>query len=477
MSQSFKFLLNLIISISLILVNAPIVFAGEGYLDVTSRPEGVSIVIEGKVKGTTPTMVTLMPGSYEVTAKKENFTPETRRVTINDGEVKSLEFILQQGPAWEVEETIKENVVKGLGKLTVITDIRGATVEIDGNMVPKKTPFTLKNVQAGPHRITIYHNNRVVVDKTVNIQPNKTYTLKESLKRSSININTIPEGVGVSIMRAGKSNEMLSTEISPAEFVNLKPDKYSISIDSNIFQEVRFDVNLTNNFEKTIKLKEAASHRNERRKMIEQFQEVYNVYSEEYEKIAPQINMLQANLKPTVSSVPGKQFKSEESGDLPKYYQKECAPSGMMIYASCFVWPLLFIIPHYTGLPDKLTKDNVMNESKWIQQKADFHRKSFNTDIATYRLREDSGQIAANREYNRLLRAELNRLNRQIQEHNDNIESKITAIKSDLLPMENTMNALIRKISNNLSEIDKQVNVTWASNDYGAYLSAFKKIA
>lgn len=69
-----------------------------GSLDIISTPRRASIIIDGKQYGQTPyTVEQLLEGSHSVTLSLEGYAPETRTVTISDGQTATVSATLQNG--------------------------------------------------------------------------------------------------------------------------------------------------------------------------------------------------------------------------------------------------------------------------------------------------------------------------------------------------------------------------------------------
>lgn len=98
-------------------------------LVVTSQPPGARVSIDGHaLDETTPTATRgLIPGKHEVTIAKEGYAAVTRSFTVGDGERQAIEVTLSPESR----------------RLEVQTAPDGASLYVDGRLVPGTTPTTI----------------------------------------------------------------------------------------------------------------------------------------------------------------------------------------------------------------------------------------------------------------------------------------------------------------------------------------------
>jgi hypothetical protein len=126
-------------------------FAQEGFLRVTSVPEGVSVEIAGKSAGKTPILTVLKPGEYTVKATMTGYEPSTEKVKIQENEVTLLQIKLGK----QVRKGVFQRVTAGKGNLTVITDWQDVDIYLDGHKIKESPPVTIKDISSGPHRVIL----------------------------------------------------------------------------------------------------------------------------------------------------------------------------------------------------------------------------------------------------------------------------------------------------------------------------------
>lgn len=152
-----------------------------GSLEVATNPSGVSILIEGKNYGESPTTINNLPiGMYNVQLNKPGFTSIDKRVNIVNGETVKLSETLYNGR----NVTVKSNAVD-------------ANLFVDDILI-SKTPYT-GNLSFGSHILRAEQGGQKV-EKAVNISPagdENSYNLDFMTKTISITSN--PSDVDVTI--------------------------------------------------------------------------------------------------------------------------------------------------------------------------------------------------------------------------------------------------------------------------------------
>ena len=115
-----------------------------GSLDVISTPMYAEVKINGKSYGTTPAAIeNLLVGDYDVVVSKEGCATETRKVTITENNLSTIEVVLPQG--------------KGM---TILSDSSGDDVYIDGvkqGVTPLKTTLSF-----GTHQVELRRGDKTV---------------------------------------------------------------------------------------------------------------------------------------------------------------------------------------------------------------------------------------------------------------------------------------------------------------------------
>ena len=115
-----------------------------GLLDVISNPLDAQVMINGKSYGTTPTTIeNLLIGDYDVVVSKDGCATETRKVTITENNLSTIEVVLPQGK-----------------ELTILSDASGDDVYIDGvkqGVTPLKATLSF-----GVHQVELRRGDKKV---------------------------------------------------------------------------------------------------------------------------------------------------------------------------------------------------------------------------------------------------------------------------------------------------------------------------
>ena len=132
--------------------------------EVTLRPNfadvellavsGADIYVDGQKKGTSLWKGILVPGAYQIEARKKDHKSTSKYVELKDGENYKFEL---------------ENPVPIVGTLVLISSPLGAKVKIDGKEYGV-TPLTLENIIIGSHKIELVKDKYYSKTKTVQIK-------------------------------------------------------------------------------------------------------------------------------------------------------------------------------------------------------------------------------------------------------------------------------------------------------------------
>ena len=121
-----------------------------GSLDVISDPIDAEVAINGQKYGTTPTTIeNLLIGDYEVVLSKDGCATQSRRVTITENNLSTLEVILPQGR-----------------EMTIRSDANGDEVYVDGVKMGV-TPL-VANLSFGTHKVELRRGGKTV-SKQINV--------------------------------------------------------------------------------------------------------------------------------------------------------------------------------------------------------------------------------------------------------------------------------------------------------------------
>lgn len=123
-----------------------------GFLKITSNVDGIRISVDGKHQGVTQNgilNIELESGKRVVTADKANFQRSQYNVAIEEGKVSSLTINLVESSGFSVKKGSDARLAQELGTLTIITDIPGAEIKLNGRLVPETSPLTVEKLGAG----------------------------------------------------------------------------------------------------------------------------------------------------------------------------------------------------------------------------------------------------------------------------------------------------------------------------------------
>lgn len=105
--------------------------------------------------GVTPFKQELPIGMISIEVRKQFYAPKVIQVSIKADRVEKLHIALDRGPGWKESTPSNEIIRRATGTLTIITDIDGASVWIDGTATTGKTPLTVEGVSAGTRKIAL----------------------------------------------------------------------------------------------------------------------------------------------------------------------------------------------------------------------------------------------------------------------------------------------------------------------------------
>ena len=160
-----------------------------GYLKVKSNIEGVELKIDGKVAKTIGTQwdfVELSAGHHSISASKQYYPTQQNNITIQSGRVTDLVFVFEKADDFVIKREKKAKVEKQYGSLSILPDIPGATVKLNGQTISGEiAPLTIDHLAEGVYTVELARGSKSITGK-IKIEPNqlnKIFFFFDSKKR------------------------------------------------------------------------------------------------------------------------------------------------------------------------------------------------------------------------------------------------------------------------------------------------------
>lgn len=161
-----------------------------GFITVLSNPSTAYIVIDGVSTGhVTPSQVPVSPGTHTLTLRKLGYLEASDTFSVKSGEQQSRNVtLLEAGSTPDIRVAQTSGVRKMFGgnkvtgvRLTVRTTPPGATVVIDGQMVPRTTPVDF-GLNPGSYVMEIQLQGYHMLRKTITVQEGSPLVFNETLQ-------------------------------------------------------------------------------------------------------------------------------------------------------------------------------------------------------------------------------------------------------------------------------------------------------
>lgn len=157
---------------------------GTATIAVTSEPAGAIVRVDGRQRGLTPlNRLELDTGNHRVEVIHSHLKPYVEGLSLRRGD--HLERHVQLKP--------------GTGTLQLLSNPRGAWVEVDGERVAARTPVTIE-VVSGPHSIAMGQEERHIVEEEHTVKHGQTLEVNFNLNidpHGSVTITTAPRGARI----------------------------------------------------------------------------------------------------------------------------------------------------------------------------------------------------------------------------------------------------------------------------------------
>lgn len=200
---------------------------GTATLAITSEPAGAQIRVDGRVRGLTPiARLELDTGSHKLEVSHSYFRTHVEGMTLRRGDhlVKNVSLAV------------------GEGTLSLLSNPRGAWVEVDGVRLADKTPTTLKT-QAGERSIVMGQAERRAVAQVHTLQADKTLEVNFNLNidpHGNFTLTTTPRNAVI---------EFVGKDIVYSSQVRIPIGEYTLSVSKPGYatQTFRYTVRYGNN--------------------------------------------------------------------------------------------------------------------------------------------------------------------------------------------------------------------------------------
>lgn len=225
------------------------VVAAEGQLEISSDPDGATVLVEGKTTQTwkTPQIISsLSPGVYKVTVSKAGYATETRSIEVRGGSRASLEVTLASLKA----------------SLTVAGTPAGARIIIDGRDTGKLSPSEF-SLDPAVHNIALHKEGFFDSATDIKLSAGQTASYSPTLKPAgrTDNIKVVGGGIKKIFGVGGGSSEGMSrleiksdpkgaqitingtalSKTTPVE-VQVEPGNYEITLEKDGYKPVHRSV-------------------------------------------------------------------------------------------------------------------------------------------------------------------------------------------------------------------------------------------
>jgi len=197
---------------------------GQGTVKVTSTPPGAKVIADTQLLGTTPlTEGKLLPGSYVLRVEHPHFAPIRESITIARGDVLERSVVLEQA----------------YGTLRLVSNPRGATIRLNGELQTEVTPATLPGKPAGLYDVELSIEGREVVREQLDVRRGARASL-------NVELNRIPIArLLVDLTPADAQVELLGTSLTYEPKMKLPPGTYELRVSKEGYVDSQQSVRLS----------------------------------------------------------------------------------------------------------------------------------------------------------------------------------------------------------------------------------------
>jgi serine/threonine-protein kinase len=162
--------------------------ATQGFLTVTSTPEGASIWIEGRDTGkVTPAEFALDPAAHSIVLRKDDYLDEPAEINITAGDSASYSPNLRAAGRTDNIKSVGGfskmfggGLGQGMAQIEIKTEPKGAQILVNGKALEKATPAVIQ-VEAGNYDIVLKKDGYRDVRTSLSVSSQEKTKIKETL--------------------------------------------------------------------------------------------------------------------------------------------------------------------------------------------------------------------------------------------------------------------------------------------------------
>jgi hypothetical protein len=188
-----------------------------GKISVSTNPQGVDIYVDGKYMGKSPmTISNVVQGKHTVLLKKDGYNDVSTTVSVTA----------------DSQSSISKTLTQKTGSISVSTNPRGASVNIDGKYAGI-SPLTANGILPGSHDISFSMNNYRDVYDSFYVSAGTTTTYSKNLvkENGNIDIDSTPAGASVYFGSSYKG-------VTPLYLEGISPGTHTIRLVKNGYKDL-----------------------------------------------------------------------------------------------------------------------------------------------------------------------------------------------------------------------------------------------
>jgi len=164
--------------------------ATQGFITITSTPDGASIWIEGRDTGkVTPAEFSLDPAVHSIQLRKDDYLDESAEINIAAGESASYGPTLRAAGRTDniksvggLSRMFGGSPAQGMAQIEIKTEPKGAEILVNGKTLEKTTPAVIQ-VEAGNYDIVLKKDGYKEVVKSLSVASQEKKKIKETLSK------------------------------------------------------------------------------------------------------------------------------------------------------------------------------------------------------------------------------------------------------------------------------------------------------